>query len=53
MGKGKKILDVTCPYCGKRYNKEELIEEGYVTETRVGLVIECPNSKCEAQFVQK
>ena len=27
--KEKKILDFTCEYCGKRYNLEELKEDGY------------------------
>lgn len=52
MGK-KRILDVTCPYCGKRYNKLELESEGYVDELSVGIVITCPNMKCESQFILK
>lgn len=45
----KKALDFTCKYCGKRYNLQELKEEGYVEETKCGLVIMCPNIKCEAE----
>ena len=45
----KKILDFTCEYCGKRYNLDELREEGYVEVTICGEVVECPNGKCEAQ----
>lgn len=45
----KKVLDFTCIYCGKKYNLEELKDEGYVVETKAGLCVECPNSKCEAQ----
>lgn len=45
----KKALDFTCKYCEKRYNLQELKEEGYVEETKCGLVIMCPNIKCEAE----
>ena len=49
MSKDKKKLDFCCCYCGKRYNIETLIEEGYTTETKCGLVVECPNIKCSQQ----
>ena len=39
-------LDFTCMYCGKRYSMEELEDNGYVTETKCGIVVECPNPKC-------
>ena len=51
--KQKKILDFTCEYCGKRYNLEELKEDGYVDETSVGLVVTCKNVKCETQQLIK
>lgn len=46
MNKETKKLDFTCKYCGKRYNLEKLKEDGYVTELKVGLSVECPNPKC-------
>lgn len=45
----KKKLDFTCKYCGKKYNLDELKTEGYTTETKAGLVVECANPKCEMQ----
>lgn len=52
--KDKKILDFTCKYCGKRYNLDELMEEGYTDETKAGLVVTCRNPKCEtSQLIDK
>lgn len=51
MGAKKVKYDVTCPYCGKRYNLDELKEEGYVDETKVGTAVTCKNPKCESQFM--
>lgn len=46
----KKVLDVTCPYCGKRFNKGELEELGFIEHLTNGInVVEC--MKCETQFV--
>ena len=50
---GKKILDLTCPYCGKRYNKEEQRELGNIDDSVVGKVLWCPNPKCEQQSIIK
>jgi len=47
--KKKKKLDFICRYCGKKFNLDELKEEGYTTETKCGLVVCCANSKCEQQ----
>lgn len=52
MGKkDKKTLDITCPYCSKRYNREELLEEGYIDVLPMGESVWCPNSKCDSQFL--
>ena len=51
MGTKKIKYDTTCPYCCKRYNLEELKEEGYTDETKVGTVVTCKNTKCESQFI--
>lgn len=45
----KKVLDFTCIYCGKKYNLAELKEQGYVEHTKCGIVVLCPNSKCETE----
>lgn len=51
MGEKKKklIYDFTCCYCGKKSNIELLTEQGYTVETKLGLVVSCPNTKCEAE----
>lgn len=49
----KKVLNFCCDYCGKRYNLEELKEEGYVDITSVGTVVTCKNVKCEMQQLVK
>lgn len=50
---GKKILDLICPYCGKRYNKEEQKSLGNIDDSTVGEVLWCPNPKCEQQSIIK
>lgn len=47
--KDKKKLDFCCKYCGKRYSLSELLLDGFAVETKCGIVVECPNPKCEQQ----
>lgn len=46
--KKNKLFDVECPYCGRKFLKENLINDGYVTKTKIGDVVDCPH--CQSQF---
>ena len=55
MGKKLNLKEyINCQYCGKRFEKQDMIEKGYLYRIKTGeLVFECTNTKCNSQQLVK